>query len=69
MVDGDGPGCVSARLVVIGDACTSIFDADADADADADRALDKTFIKVVSRYDNEWDYSSKCRQLVRVVGK
>ena len=44
-----------------GDARTSIFDADAGI------ALDGTFIKVVSWYDNEWGYSNKCLEMVRVV--
>ena len=44
-----------------GDARTSIFDADASI------ALDGTFIKVVSWYDNEWGYSNKCLEMVRVV--
>ncbi|MGQ3003291.1 MAG: type I glyceraldehyde-3-phosphate dehydrogenase [Hydrogenophaga sp.] len=46
-----------------GDTRTSIFDADAGI------ALDKTFIKVVSWYDNEWGYSNKCLEMVRVVAK
>ncbi len=46
-----------------GDARTSIFDADASI------ALDGTFIKVVSWYDNEWGYSNKCLEMVRVVSK
>ncbi|HYD74669.1 type I glyceraldehyde-3-phosphate dehydrogenase [Ramlibacter sp.] len=44
-----------------GDARTSIFDADAGI------ALDGTFIKVVSWYDNEWGYSNKVLEMVRVV--
>ena len=44
-----------------GDARTSIFDADASI------ALDGTFIKIVSWYDNEWGYSNKCLEMVRVV--
>ncbi|NCT84233.1 MAG: type I glyceraldehyde-3-phosphate dehydrogenase [Comamonadaceae bacterium] len=44
-----------------GDARTSIFDADAGI------ALDGTFIKLVSWYDNEWGYSNKCLEMVRVV--
>jgi glyceraldehyde 3-phosphate dehydrogenase len=44
-----------------GETCTSVFDADAGI------ALDKTFIKVVSWYDNEWGYSNKCLEMVRVV--
>ena len=46
-----------------GDARTSIFDADASI------ALDGTFIKVVSWYDNEWGYSNKCLEMVRVLAK
>src|SRR5690242_12068354 len=44
-----------------GDARTSIFDADAGI------ALDKTFVKLVAWYDNEWGYSNKCLEMVRVV--
>jgi glyceraldehyde 3-phosphate dehydrogenase len=44
-----------------GETCTSVFDADAGI------ALDKTFVKVVSWYDNEWGYSNKCLEMVRVV--
>jgi glyceraldehyde 3-phosphate dehydrogenase len=46
-----------------GDSCTSIFD------AEAGMALDDSFVKVVSWYDNEWGYSSKILEMVRVVGK
>ena len=44
-----------------GDARTSIFDADAGI------ALDSTFLKVVSWYDNEWGYSNKCLEMTKVV--
>ena len=44
-----------------GDARTSIFDADASI------ALDGTFVKLVSWYDNEWGYSNKCLEMVRVI--
>jgi glyceraldehyde 3-phosphate dehydrogenase len=44
-----------------GDPRTSIFDADAGI------ALDGTFVKLVSWYDNEWGYSNKCLEMVRVV--
>jgi len=44
-----------------GDARTSIFDADAGIQ------LDTTFVKLVSWYDNEWGYSNKCMEMVRVV--
>jgi glyceraldehyde 3-phosphate dehydrogenase len=46
-----------------GDSCTSIFD------AEAGMALDSSFVKVVSWYDNEWGYSSKVLEMVRVVAK
>jgi glyceraldehyde 3-phosphate dehydrogenase len=46
-----------------GEPCTSIFDADAGI------ALDSTFVKVVSWYDNEWGYSNKVLEMVRVVAK
>ncbi len=46
-----------------GDARTSIFDAEAGI------ALDDTFVKLVSWYDNEWGYSNKCLEMVRVVAK
>jgi glyceraldehyde 3-phosphate dehydrogenase len=44
-----------------GEPCTSVFDADAGI------ALDSTFVKLVSWYDNEWGYSNKCLEMVRVV--
>ncbi|WP_028453691.1 type I glyceraldehyde-3-phosphate dehydrogenase [Chitinilyticum aquatile] len=44
-----------------GEACTSTFDADAGI------ALDKTFVKLVAWYDNEWGYSSKVLEMVRVM--
>ena len=40
---------------------TSVFDADAGI------ALDPTFVKVVSWYDNEWGYSCKVLEMARVV--
>ncbi len=43
--------------------CTSVFDAGAGI------ALDSTFVKVVAWYDNEWGYSSKVLEMVRVVTK
>src|SRR5246127_2260427 len=45
----------------VGDARTSIFDADAGI------ALDSTFVKLVAWYDNEWGYSNKCLDMARVV--
>ena len=44
-----------------GESATSIFD------AEAGMALDGNFIKVVSWYDNEWGYSSKILEMVRVI--
>lgn len=46
-----------------GEPCTSVFDADAGI------ALDTTFVKVVSWYDNEWGYSNKCLEMVCVISK
>jgi glyceraldehyde 3-phosphate dehydrogenase len=44
-----------------GEPCTSVFDADAGI------ALDKTFVKVIAWYDNEWGYSNKVLEMVRVM--
>jgi glyceraldehyde 3-phosphate dehydrogenase len=44
-----------------GETCTSVFDASAGI------ALDGTFVKVVSWYDNEWGYSSKVCDLVAKI--
>ncbi|OQW88673.1 MAG: type I glyceraldehyde-3-phosphate dehydrogenase [Rhodoferax ferrireducens] len=46
-----------------GETRTSVFDADASI------ALDGTFVKLVAWYDNEWGYSNKCLEMVRVVAK
>nr|WP_315426931.1 type I glyceraldehyde-3-phosphate dehydrogenase [uncultured Albidiferax sp.] len=46
-----------------GDSRTSIYDADASI------ALDGTFVKLVSWYDNEWGYSNKVLEMARVVAK
>ena len=46
-----------------GEAMTSVFDADAGI------ALDETFVKIVSWYDNEWGYSNKVLEMVRVVNR
>jgi glyceraldehyde 3-phosphate dehydrogenase len=45
------------------DSRTSIFDADAGI------AIDSTFVKVVAWYDNEWAYSCKVLEMVRVAAK
>ncbi|WP_379653540.1 type I glyceraldehyde-3-phosphate dehydrogenase [Pseudoxanthomonas sp. UC19_8] len=44
-----------------GETRTSVFDAEAGI------ALDSTFVKLVSWYDNEWGYSNKCLEMVKVV--
>lgn len=46
-----------------GDSRTSIFDAKGGIQ------LDKTFVKVLAWYDNEWGYSNKVLEMVRVVAK
>jgi len=46
-----------------GDSRTSIFDAKAGIQ------LDKTFVKVIAWYDNEWGYSCKMLDMARVVAK
>ncbi len=46
-----------------GDARTSIFDAKAGI------ALDPTFVKVVSWYDNEWGYTNKVVEMAKVIAK
>ena len=43
--------------------CTSVFDQEAGIQ------LDKTLVKVVSWYDNEWGYSNKVLDLVKVISK
>lgn len=44
-----------------GESCTSVFDAEAGIQ------LDKSFVKVVAWYDNEWGYSCKTLEMVRVI--
>ncbi|MES1981274.1 MAG: type I glyceraldehyde-3-phosphate dehydrogenase [Pseudomonadota bacterium] len=46
-----------------GESCTSVFD------AEGGMSLDSTFVKVVSWYDNEWGYSSKVLEMVRVIAR
>ena len=46
-----------------GEAKTSVFDADAGI------MLDPTFAKVVAWYDNEWGYSNKVLEMVKVIAK
>jgi len=46
-----------------GESNTSTFDADAGI------ALDDTFVKVVAWYDNEWGYSCKVLEMVKVMAK
>ena len=47
----------------INETCTSVFDAEAGI------ALDGTFVKLVSWYDNEWGYSNKVLEMARVIAK
>ncbi len=47
----------------VGEVCTSVFDAEAGI------ALDGTFVKLVAWYDNEWGYSNKVLEMVRVIAK
>ena len=44
-----------------GESCTSIFDAKAGIQ------LDDTFVKLISWYDNEWGYSCKVLDLVKMI--
>jgi glyceraldehyde 3-phosphate dehydrogenase len=46
-----------------GEAKTSVFDAEASI------MLDSTFVKIVSWYDNEWGYSNKVLEMVKVIAK
>jgi glyceraldehyde 3-phosphate dehydrogenase len=46
-----------------GEPCTSVFDAEAGI------MLDPTFAKIVAWYDNEWGYSNKVLEMVRVMAK
>lgn len=46
-----------------GDSRTSIFDAKGGIQ------LDKTFVKVLAWYDNEWGYSNKVLEMARVIAK
>jgi glyceraldehyde 3-phosphate dehydrogenase len=45
-----------------GESQTSVFDAKAGI------ALDSTFVKLVSWYDNEWGYSNKVVEMIKVIG-
>ena len=45
-----------------GESMTSVFDAGAGI------ALDPTFVKLVAWYDNEWGYSNKLVDMIKVVG-
>ena len=59
-------GYTNAKVVSTdfrGESCTSVFD------ADAGMALDNTFMKIIAWYDNEWGYSSKCLEMVRLISK
>ena len=47
----------------VGESCTSVFDSEAGI------ALDGTFVKLVSWYDNEWGYSNKVLEMARIIAK
>jgi glyceraldehyde 3-phosphate dehydrogenase len=47
----------------VGESHTCVFDAEAGI------ALDSTFVKLVAWYDNEWGYSNKCLEMVRVIAR
>ncbi len=47
----------------VGEPCTSVFDAEAGIQ------LDDTFVKLVSWYDNEWGYSNKVVEMVKIIAK
>ena len=46
-----------------GESRTSVFDADAGI------ALDDTFVKIIAWYDNEWGYSCKVLEMIRVMAR
>ena len=46
-----------------GESHTSVFDSEAGI------ALDDTFVKLVSWYDNEWGYSNKVLEMARVISR
>ena len=46
-----------------GETCTSVFDSKAGI------AIDDSFVKLVSWYDNEWGYSNKVVEMCKVVAK
>jgi glyceraldehyde 3-phosphate dehydrogenase len=46
-----------------GESHTSVFDSEAGI------ALDSTFVKLVSWYDNEWGYSNKVLEMARVISR
>ncbi len=46
-----------------GESCTSTFDAEAGI------AMDGTFVKLISWYDNEWGYSCKVVEMARVISQ
>lgn len=46
-----------------GEVCTSVFD------ADASFMLNSTFLKAIAWYDNEWGYSCKLLEMIKVIMK
>ncbi len=47
----------------VGETLTSVFDAEAGIQ------LDANFVKIVAWYDNEWGYSNKVLEMIRVMAK
>ncbi len=47
----------------LGETCTSVFDAEAGI------MLDSNFVKLIAWYDNEWGYSNKVLEMVKVISK
>jgi glyceraldehyde 3-phosphate dehydrogenase len=48
---------------VVGNPCSSLFD------AQSTMVMQKRMVKVISWYDNEWGYSKRCVDLVRLMAK
>jgi len=48
---------------VVGNPCSSLFD------AQSTMVMQKRMVKVISWYDNEWGYSMRCVDLIRLMAK